>query len=422
MENYSLLPADTYIVYNKTILSDFDKKILISFYEPIVGHLAISIYLTLWNDLKEGQISPMYTHHHFMSILKCSLNQIKEARSALEATGLLKTYVKVLDKTSYIYELYSPLTPMEFFNHPILNVVLYNNLGANEFENLKNEYKMPRLDLKDYTDITKKIDEVYTSVSDISSCLAPDHVTNDISCNDQVDFDLILASIPKGLINEKALNKKMKELINELAFIYKLDTMKMTELIRSVLNDFGMIDKNNLRILARKTYQYNNNALPTLVYRSQPEYLKSPTGDTSMRGKIIQMFETLNPVDFLRTKNRGVKPTKNEMKIIEMLIVDLELPPAVVNVLLDYALRKNNNKLVAGYIEAIASQWKRANLKTATEAMDFAIKENKRMTKKAPSPVKNVVKEPVWFNKNIESSNISQEEQKELENILKEFK
>ena len=29
MESYSLLPADSYIVYNKTILNDFDKKILI---------------------------------------------------------------------------------------------------------------------------------------------------------------------------------------------------------------------------------------------------------------------------------------------------------------------------------------------------------------------------------------------------------
>jgi len=57
MENWTLLPADAYFVYNKTILNDFDKKMLISFYEPIVGHLAISLYLTLWNDLDSTQIS-----------------------------------------------------------------------------------------------------------------------------------------------------------------------------------------------------------------------------------------------------------------------------------------------------------------------------------------------------------------------------
>lgn len=114
----------------------------------------------------------------------------------------------------------------------------------------------------------------------------------------------------------------------------------MIELIRSILNEFGMIDKNALRLQARRMYQFNNGALPTLIYRSQPEYLKSPAGDTSMRGKIIAMFESINPVDFLRNKYGGTKPTNRDIKIIESLVIDLEMPPAVVNVLLDYVLRK----------------------------------------------------------------------------------
>ena len=34
------------------------------------------------------------------------------------------------------------------------------------------------------------------------------------------------------------------------------------------------------------------------------------------------------------------------MKILETLLIDLKLNPAVVNVLIDYALKTNNNKLV----------------------------------------------------------------------------
>ena len=238
---------------------------------------------------------------------------------------------------------------------------------------------------------------------------------------DQVDFDLIISSIPKGLINEKAFNKKTKELINELAFIYKIDSLKMMELIRSVLNEYGMIDKNNLRIAARKIYQFNNGGLPTLIYRSQPEYLKTPDGDNSMRGKIVKMFESINPVDFLRNKYHGSKPTNRDIKIIESLIIDLEMPPAVVNVLLDYVLRKNNNKLATNYIETIAGQWKRAGLKNASEAMEFAEKENKKFTKKL-DPVKKDSKEPVWFNKVVDQKELSESDKEELENLLKEFK
>lgn len=421
MNEVTLLPADRYVVINKTILTDADRKYLISFYEPIIGHLAISLYLVLINDLEESKgVSRDFTHHHLMSLLKTPLKILKEAREALEATGLLKTYFKKGDVNNYIYEIYSPLSPSEFFNHPILNIVLYNNIGATEYEYLKKQYQKLKVDTKEYIDITKKLDDVMESGINVSVVDVKERSINDILVKEQVDFDLILSSIPKGIINEKVFTKKTKELINNLAFIYKIDTLKMIELIRSVLNEYGMIDKDNLRINARKMYQFNNGTLPTLIYRSQPEYLKSPVGDNSMRGKIIEMFEKLNPVDFLRNKYGGAKPTNRDIKLIENLIIDLEMPPAVVNVLLDYVLRKNNNKLATNYIETIAGQWKRAGLKNASEAMDFAEKENKKFTKKLDT-VK-ASKEPVWFNKVEKIEEMSDADKEELENLLKEFK
>ncbi len=424
MEPITILPADLYIVANRTILQEFDKKVLISFYEPIIGHLAVSLYLTLWNDLEKTQaLSRELNHHHLMAVLKASLKMIKEARESLEAVGLLKTFVKTGGNLNhYYYELYSPLSPNEFFNHPILNVVLYNNIGSVEYEYLQKEYQKIKYDTKDYQEITKNIDEVFDSEVAIGSNIeAMERCPGEIMVSDKIDFDLIASSIPKGILNERAFNKKTKELINQIAYLYKIDTLKMIEIIRTVLNVYGMIDKNNLRLTARKYFQLNNGALPTLIYRSQPEYLKSPSGDSSMRGKIIQIFENTNPVDFLAAKYHGVKPTNRDIKLIEMLVIDLELMPAVVNVLLDYVLREKNNKLVTSYVETIAGQWKRANLKTAAEAMAFAEKEHHKITKKIPEGAKKVIKEPVWFNKNNEKEQINPEEQKELEDLLKEF-
>ena len=344
-----------------------------------------------------------------MSILRSDLKSIKKAREALEALGLLKTFYKTGNVNEYIYEVFSPLSPSEFFNHPIFNVVLYNNVGEIEYERLKTYYQKAKIDTKDYVEITKMLDEVYDSSKYVITDDVVSKTTNDIKVSDRIDFDLLVASIPNGIMNEKALSKKIKELINLLSFIYDIDTLKMVELIRSALNEFGMIDKTNLRIAARKYYQFNNNSLPTLVYRSQPEYLKSPEGDSSMRGKVIAMFENTSPYDFIRNKNKGVNPTSQELKILEMLLIDMELSPAVVNVLIDYVLKKNNNKLTKAYIETIASQWKRAGLKTATEAMSFAEKEHRKLLK-TKKEVKTKVNEPVWFNKSIEASEITKEE------------
>lgn len=423
MKMITLLPADKYIVVNKTILTDKERKNLISLYEPVIGHAAVSLYLTLWRDLDRLELVSMdYNHHHLMSLLKCNLETIKEARMALESVGLIKTYVKQGDLNSYVYELYSPLSPKEFFAHPVFSVILYNNLGKYEYELLKKEFQEYKIDLKEYQDITATLDMTYKATSN-ASFDAVGISENALTLQDQVDFDLLFSSIPKGILNERSINKKLKELINNLAFIYNLDTLKMTELLRLVINEKGYIDKEELRKTARKYYQYNNNGkLPTLVYRTQPEYLKNPVGDNTNRGKIIGVFENTSPYDFLKSKYKGASPTSRDLKLLESLLIDLNLKPAVVNVLIDYVLKKNDNKLNQAFVETIAGQWKRLNIETAEDAMNVAEKEHKKYSKKITNPKVDKSIEPVWFNEKLESDAMSEEETEELASILDKYK
>ena len=51
MEYIPIVPMDSFIVVNKTILSDKERKILTRLYLPIIGINAISLYLTLWDCL-----------------------------------------------------------------------------------------------------------------------------------------------------------------------------------------------------------------------------------------------------------------------------------------------------------------------------------------------------------------------------------
>ena len=65
MENSTLLPADRYVVINKSVLSDTDRSIIINLYEPLIGALAVSLYFTLWNDLSTNNVlSRDLIHHH----------------------------------------------------------------------------------------------------------------------------------------------------------------------------------------------------------------------------------------------------------------------------------------------------------------------------------------------------------------------
>ena len=144
----ALLPADTYLVINKSIITDNDLKIVSMLYLPIIGSLSVMLYNMLNNDLdKLSIVSPELNHAHLLNNLHVSNKELEQARNNLEAIGLIKTYLKKDTVNHYIYELYSPVSAHEFFSHPIFNIVLYNNVGKTEYERLLNYFKVIRINI-----------------------------------------------------------------------------------------------------------------------------------------------------------------------------------------------------------------------------------------------------------------------------------
>ena len=423
-----VLPADSYIVVNKSIITEIDKKILVDLYQPIVGSKSISLYLTLLNDLEKNNfVTGELSHHHLLSIMQTSLDDIVKMRERLEGIGLLKTYVKKEGISNYVYVLYGPVSANEFFNHPILNVVLYNNLGKSEYKKIIESYKLPRIILKDYEDISSSFDEVFVSVP-VNGFVNNDDIVGrnkgSLIFKNTIDFELLISGLDNSLVSEKAFNKDVRDLINNLCFLYNIDVVTMQGLIRNCINEKGMIDKEDLRKASRNFYQFENSGnLPTLIHSSQPEHLKSPTGDVSRRGKMIYTFENTNPYQFLKSKYKNGKVVTRDLQLVESLLIDLKLSPGVVNVLLDYVLRVNNKKLNKTYIETIASHWKRLGIETVPEAMNACIKEHKKIKKKDTS-VKKVKEEkvPEWFNQEIELRKNSASEEEEIKELINSFK
>lgn len=430
MHEITVLPADTYLVVNKTILNDKDRKMLIMLYQPIIGQQAVSLYFTLWSYLDQNELlSCAWTHHHLMTNMQLSLNQIIQAREKLEAIGLLKTYLKKGDINSYIYEIYSPISAYDFFNNPILSTTLYNNIGKIEYDKTMSYFKIPRLNLREYEDITCQLSDIfYTSNTNITDNRFEDIrrvYHGEIKILPKINLDNILLLIPEEMLNKKALTKETKELLYKLAFIYDFDEDTLGQIIQNSINEAHRLDKNLLRQNARKYYRFENSGkLPSLIYQKQPEYLRKPTGDTSKRAKIIYTFETTSPYDFLSSKYKNARPTKSDLLILEYLLIEVNLNPGVVNVLVDYVLKINDNKLIKNFIEVIASQWKKSNIETVEDAMKLAEKEYKQSKKhqvKKQEKTK-IEAKPIWFDQKIEATEATEEEQAELEKLLNEFK
>ena len=335
---------------------------------------------------------------------------------------LQKTFFRQDTVNNYIYVLYAPLSANEFLNHPILNVVLYNNLGKIEYENLISKYRTKKINTKEFEDITTSFDKVFTSVNGYAfenPDIASDK-TRKIVIESNIDINLIISGIPNRMTNPKCFNKETVDLIIYLAYIYKIDNLNMQGLVRNAINEKGMIDKELLRETARNFYQFENNGkLPTLIYNKQPEYLKEIEGSNSNMAKMIYTFENVSPYEFLKNSYNNAEPTSRDKKIIESLMIDQKLSPGVVNVLIDYVLKTNNKKLNKEYIETIAGQWRRLNIETVKEAMDICRKEHKKLNKTVSKKVE-IKKDnlPEWFDKEQKEN---KENIEELEELLKDF-
>ena len=428
MEKYTLLPADTYVVINKTILHDEDRKILTDLYLPIIGADAVMLYFCLWSSLDNSQIvSKDFSHQKLVSSLRMTINEIYDNRSKLEAIGLIKTLVKEGEVNNYIYEIYSPASATEFLSHPILNIVLYSNIGKIEYDNLVKAYKLPRFNTSNYNDITKSFNDVFESTGMTSYDLSLDDIRKynklKLNINSNFDFNFLINSMPKNIDVNRVFTKEIKELIINLSFIYDIDAIHMSNIIKGCLNERGTINRELLRKSSRNYYQFDNGGiLPTIIDNSQPEYLRKPVGDTSNRAKMIYTFETISPRELLIKKNNGSEPTRRDLKLLEDLLVDYKLKPGVVNVLIDYILNVNNKKLTRNYVETLAGEWQRLGIETVEEAMSTAEKEHKKRNKKVIKNENINVKTPDWFDKNITKNSISSDEENQLEELLKEYK
>lgn len=423
----TLLPADNYIVVNKSITTDYDKKILSMLYLPITGSLAIMLYNTLVNDLdKQGIISDGLEHAHLSSNLHISAKELQEARNILEGIGLLKTYLKKDTVNKYIYELYSPVSAHEFFAHPIFNMVLYNNVGKREYERLVNYFKTIRISKDGYQEITHSFNQTFKSVPYTSFDMYKDNIRkyNKLKLNIDSSFDMnfLIETMPDN-IDKKIFTKDIQELIILLAYLYDMDAPKMQNIIKTCINERGTINREEFRKVCRDHYQFDHSGiLPTVISTTQPEYLRKPIGDTSNIAKMIYTFETTSPYDFLKSKHNGAEPVKRDMVLLENLMIDYKLKPGVVNVLIDFILKTNDNKLNRAMIETIAGQWSRKNIETVEEAMETAKKNYKKPGTKTNKTLASK-QVPTWFNNNdIKAEEASDEEIRAMEEMLKEFR
>ena len=85
-------------------------------------------------------------------------------------------------------------------------------------------------------------------------------------------------------------------------------------------------------------------------------------------------------------------------------------------------LNVNEKKLTRGLAETLAGQWQRQGIETVEEAMNLAEKEFKKRKRVTTNKEVKNMKTPLWFDKEISKNKVSDGEENQLEELLKEYK
>ncbi|WP_157911722.1 replication initiation and membrane attachment family protein [Alteribacter populi] len=417
-----LLPIDRYLVQMKDKLHETDRDVLTLLYQPLIGSLAYSLYLTLWSEAEAADSElPERQHQTLMVLTGRPLNELFSERKKLEAIGLVSTYRKnEEDEVVYIYELNKPVNPDAFFKDDVLSVFLYNRLGKEQYRRIRNRFILPKHETEDLEEVTQAFDHVFQSLHHsemVSSQIEVEDQTGDVIRGEQrkgngnsyqfegqdFDFDLMLADLPP-FINKEALEKEqIKRTIAQLAFVYKVEPMEMSKFIQDTMVHEDALNISELRKQIQRRYRmlYSQDP-PKLALRKQPAHLTSNiTEPTTEEEKMIHYYDTTSPMDMMQNRSDGAQVPPADMEIVEHLLLDYRLPPGVVNVLIDYILMINDMKLTKGFADKIAGQWSRKNIQTVNQAMVIAKQENKKRKEFQQGPQKSSGKRQTKNNRNV---------------------
>lgn len=382
-----LQPVDSCIIQMPYPLTDQDRQLVTLLYKPIIGIEAMSLYFTLWAESEYHPAEPV-SHYFLMDVLGMPLKKIFDARVSLEAIGLLKTWKQdKSDQRLFIYEVLAPLTAHAFFSEPILATSLYSVIHEKAYIKVRDRFMKKQQTHQDFENVSRELKDVYKSNHDYNKLghIFDNTPTEEVSRPSKLpfysldfDFDLLKSGLSEVMIPSHVLTLPVKELIAKVAFLYSFNPIDMQKVVMLAIDDQNRITEERLKKSAADFYKLTVSSKPPklmkqVINTTEPA---SPIAKSSKDELLIKYLEETPPLEVLRDISKGREPMPIEVELANELVMKYELPPPVVNVLLQFVLIRAKMKLNKNYVHKIAAHWQRENVQTAREAIDISRKEH----------------------------------------------
>lgn len=382
----------------------FDLKVLVRLYQPIIGHEAVTLYLTLWSDyLGEFRVDTQIdlTFQRLLDQLQMSLPNLNRARMSLEAHGLMDTYESKGVQTKLRFVLFNPLLPEHFFRNDLLNVLLLKTLGPTEYQRTKTFFVRPSVILPDEQKISVSIDVFH----DTPTQLSPEEQSH---MTDGMDFFGVQTHAPESTFNfaqlrelmkdhqlsERLLTAELRSKISAQSMLNQLSTYEIVRAMARSVTGTGLQMKLNMTDFEKACQVESRQKQATRPLKeAEPVISYPPTNDSPSAAKLA-MMKSKTPVEFLSIKFGN----RNVLDVDQRMIMDVQrqtgLNNAVMNVVIDFVTIRHQGALPRSYFEKIASTLMRNNI-TDPEVAMVTLDNFGKGRAATPSNAPDVVSEPM---------------------------
>ena len=369
-----LYVTDFYRVEIRYPLDEVQIDMLYYLYQPLIGSNALQLYMMLVTEGKRMRrfIAPC-SLSRLLSFLSMNIIELEKAMRSLEAIGLLKSYVKHQDDmTQYVYRIYAPLSLKAFFKNQILSSLLQQSLSQEDFQKTLQYFKISLENLEGYEEVTAKFQDVFTIQHHQRGTRLLKYQEDFVSREAQnvkvhYDQELLYQGLADYQVNRCQLSQEDLTYAMELGYVYSVDALTLAGLIKDAMESQGL-NRPRMKQAIQKYFDVQQSSKLEEIYHKQPIQYQTQESNGSPLVLHMKYLDTLTPYELLKEKQGGKEPVYHDLMIVETLMVQLGLKPAVVNVLIEYVLGKNNNRLSKRYCEAIGASWARKKIMTAMDA------------------------------------------------------
>lgn len=379
---FTFATLDTYKISHgrKSEKFSVDYKVLVRLYEPIIGSVAMSLYLTLESEFSLNKYSKSTNQiarlHKLARIDDASFN---------EAIELLKKYDLVSYKANqrkandYLFVVYPTKPANEFFCNEKLNNALQVMVDDAYYKQVYSYFISSSVNEDEYVDI-----------EDIK--LSKELTEEEFYAQFHEKYPIIASSC--------AITSNCKKEINRIKKLFKL-TYENVE--NAILNSFDYIE-NQMVINLEKLNEFVNNKYNGVTLSADE--------------KIAQTFNAERSISYYQKMSGRTNLLPRETAMINELLDQYQISEGVLNVIINFYFKYGNRTMGASknYFVKVIEEMLMNNVVSTLDAMNYFRNRNKKI-KEFKEKVVHPVNQEIQIETNNE--NISSEIDQDL---LDEFK